>query len=186
MKHQFTLLFITAISMTFGACVHVDSVRISNQTEDPVLVRTTVDRWFAAFDCNTRAEIGGFNREGLLPIEPGSSVCLDGHQSSRELSYDAREHLLTMTVMRDTERCYAASSDSLMDFYEKERGYQTINIDDDICPKPEPRENNRRPDARRQPVEEESAPAPFAEETEEDSPAAPAPEGAESEVEATP
>ena len=180
MRHQFTLLLITTISMSFGACVHVDSVRVTNETEDPILVRATVDRWFNAFDCGTRAELGGFNREGLLPVEPGESICLDGHQSDRELKYDAREHLLTVTVMRDTERCYAATSDSLMDFYEKDRGYQTFVVDDDICPEPEVRSDQRRPEARRQPVEpDEESPVPFAEESEE-APVeeqAPAPEG---------
>ena len=112
--------------------MHLDSVAIDNQTADPLSVRVSVDRWFNAYECDTGDALGSLDRDATFTVEAGEMLCLRG-EASRE-PYDAREHVRSLALVRQGQRCFYGTHEQLREaFGRKVRGFRVFEVNDEVC-----------------------------------------------------
>lgn len=126
------LLVATLCAVSLSACMKSPTIAFENATGSELILRTSVDSWFHASECNAGKSLGAINRQGNFTLEPGQRLCLKA--KARKDKAPAGELVSKLVVMRDGQRCYTANRDDILAQVTRSGGFSAVILTDVVCP----------------------------------------------------
>lgn len=126
------LLLLGFCAVGMSACAKAPSFSVYNATSDELLVRASVDSWFAVSNCTTGDTMGSMNQQDAFDVPVGQHVCLKAKPRKDDLP--AAELVSRLIVIRDGNRCMTLTRDQLRDSLQRTSGILSLRVTETNCP----------------------------------------------------